>query len=154
MKKPAASLSSTALRLLATREHSRLELRRKLAARAGADDDVEAVLDRMAETGLQSDERFAESFVRSRASRFGAARIRRELDDRGVDRETAAGAMGEALQEDELMRAHSVWQKKFGVLPQDHREWARQARFLQTRGFAVDIIRKLLKETLDESAQG
>ncbi|NSL56155.1 recombination regulator RecX [Uliginosibacterium aquaticum] len=154
MKKPAASLSSTALRLLATREHSRLELRRKLAARADASDDVEAVLDRMAETGLQSDERFAESFVRSRASRFGAARIHRELGERGVDGETAASAMSEALQEDELMRARSVWQKKYGVLPQDHREWARQARFLQTRGFAVDIIRKLLKETLDESAQG
>ncbi|MFT3734899.1 MAG: recombination regulator RecX [Rhodocyclaceae bacterium] len=155
MKKPATpSLKSTALRLLATREHSRKELQRKLQAKAEDGDDVEAVLDRMAETGLQSDERFAESFVRSRAGKFGAARIRRELGDRGVDGELASTALGEVLVDDELTRARSVWNKKFGQPPVDAKEWAKQARFLQSRGFSADVIRKLLKDPVHESVEG
>ncbi|MDQ7990235.1 MAG: recombination regulator RecX [Candidatus Dactylopiibacterium sp.] len=151
-----ASLSATALRLLATREHSQLELRRKLRAREGADDEVEAVLERMRETGLQSDARFAESFVRSRGARFGQARIRRELDERGVDADTAATAVAEVLAGagDELARARAVWARRFGAPAQDRKEWARQARFLQARGFTSEVIRKLLKEPFDESAQG
>jgi regulatory protein len=140
--------------MLASREHSRFELRRKLAARAEDGDDVEAVLDRMADNGLQSDARFAESFVRAHGKRHGAARIRHELAQRGVDGETALTALAEGLQEDEMSRARSVWARKFGEAPQDGKEWARQARFLQSRGFAVDVIRKLLKEPFDESAQG
>jgi len=134
------------------REHSREELRRKLLARAEDGDDVEAVLDRMAETGLQSDERFAESFVRSKGSRMGVERLRRELLDRGVSSEVVAAALEEALLDDELSRARAVWAKKFGVVPQDRGDWARQARFLQSRGFAVDVIRKLLKEPFNEPA--
>ncbi|GAA5167155.1 recombination regulator RecX [Viridibacterium curvum] len=154
MKKPASSLTSTALRLLATREHSRQELRRKLAARADEGDDVEAVLDRMAETGLQSDARFAESYVRSRAGRLGSARIRRELGDRGVTEELASTALGEVLVEDELTRARSVWKKKFGQPPVDAKDWARQARFLQSRGFSAELIRKLLKDPVHEFVEG
>ena len=155
MKKPAQnSLKSSALRLLANREHSRVELKRKLEARATEGDDVEAVLDRMAETGLQSDERFAESYVRSRGERLGTARLRRELQDRGVTAELAEQALSQTLEEDDLSRARGVWAKKFGQLPGDAREWGRQARFLQSRGFAGDVIRKVLKESFDEPAQG
>lgn len=148
------SLNAAALRLLATREHSREELRRKLASRAGAGDDVEAVLDRMLEAGFQSDARFAESFVRSRGERFGAARLRRELAERGVAPELVAGALEGSLEADELARARAVWARKFGQAPQDPKDWARQARFLQSRGFSGDVIRKLLREPFDESAQG
>ena len=154
MKKSAASLSATALRMLATREHSRLELRRKLQAKAQEGEDVEAVLDRMADNGLQSDERFAEGFVRSRGKRFGNARIKQELAERGISKDLAVSALAEGLQDDELARARAVWVRKFGEVPQDRSAWARQARFLQARGFAVDVIRKLLKEPFDESAQG
>ncbi|MFC3667687.1 recombination regulator RecX [Uliginosibacterium paludis] len=140
--------------MLANREHSREELRRKLASKAQEGDDVEAVLDRMQESGFQSDQRFAESFVRSRGGRFGAGRIRRELEERGVASELAADAMGETLPADELDRARAIWARKFGQIPQDRKEWARQARFMQARGFAVDVIRKLLKEPFDESAEG
>ncbi len=149
-----ASLAARALRMLATREHSRDELRRKLASRAQEGDDVEAVLDRMQEGGFQSDLRFAESFVRSRGGRFGAGRLRRELEDRGVDAGLAAEVLDETLQGDELERARAIWARKFGEIPQDRKEWARQARFMQGRGFAVDVIRKLLKEPFDESAEG
>lgn len=155
MKKPSApSLKSTALRMLATREHSRAELKRKLTAKADEGDDVEAVLDRMAETGLQSDARFAESYVRSRAGKLGAARIRRELVERGVTDELAEEALDSTLEVDELTRAREVWTKKFGQPPADRLEWAKHARFLQSRGFSADVIRKLLKDPLDESAEG
>ncbi|WP_371929811.1 recombination regulator RecX [Uliginosibacterium sp. 31-16] len=151
-KKPVPSLKATALRLLSMREHSRVELRRKLKAKAQEGEDVEAVLDRMAETGLQSDQRFAEGWVRTQGGRVGIERLRRELAERGVSSEVAAAALGEGLIEDELTRARDVWAKKFGVLPQDQSDWGRQARFMQSRGFAVDVIRKLLKEPFDESA--
>jgi regulatory protein len=148
------TLKSQALRMLATREHSRAELRRKLEARATEGDDVEAVLDRMQETGLQSDERFAESYVRSRAARLGTSRLQYELVKRGVTEEMADTALSEVLEEDELTRARSVWLKKFGQPPGDRQEWARQARFLQARGFSAEIIRKLLRDGFDEPAEG
>ena len=151
-KKPVPSLKSTALRLLSMREHSRVELRRKLKAKAVEGQDVEAVLDRMAETGLQSDVRFAESLVRTQGGRVGVERLRRELADRGVSNEIAAAALGEGLVEDELTRARAVWAKKFGALPKDQSEWARQARFMQSRGFTVEVIRTMLKEPFNESA--
>ena len=155
MKKPSVnSLKSTALRLLATREHSRAELKRKLESRAEEGDDVEAVLDRMAENGLQSDERFAESYVRSRAARLGSSRLQYELNKRGVTEEVAGTALSEVLLEDELTRARGVWLKKFGQPPSDRQEWARQARFLQSRGFSAEIIRKLLRDGFDEPAEG
>jgi regulatory protein len=155
VKKPAtSSLKSTALRLLANREHSRKELKRKLEAKAAEGDDVEAVLDRMVETGLQSDARFAESFVRSRAARLGAGRIRRELGDRGVAEDLAAAALDEVLVDDELARARSVWARKFGQPPEDAKDWGRQARFLQSRGFSSDVIRKLLKDPGNEFVEG
>ena len=94
-KRTPPSLQSTALRMLATREHSRQELRRKLLSRSeedgeGAAEVVEAVLDRLAGNGLQSDTRFAESYVRSKAARMGQARLRRELLERGVSTEIVA----------------------------------------------------------------
>ena len=147
-------LKSRAIRLLTTREHSQAELRRKLASKAEEGEDVEGVLDRMVETGLQSDERFAESYVRSRANRLGASRLRRELAEKGVAEDVVDAALGEVLQEDELARARSVWAKKFGEIPQDRNAWAKQARFMQSRGFSMDVIYKLLKEPFDESAQG
>jgi regulatory protein len=153
-KRAGSSLQSQAIRLLATREHSREELRAKLRQRAEEGEDVEAVLDRVAEIGLQSDQRFAESYLRSKGARLGGARLRRELNERGVSEDLVADALEQTQLDDELTRARAVWMKKFGVLPQDRREWARQARFMQTRGFAAEVIRKLLKEPFNESAEG
>lgn len=150
--KTEVSLLTAALRLLAMREHSRAELRRKLAARVEGSDALEPLLDQLEQKGLLSDARFAESYVRSKAGRLGGGRLRRELGERGVSSDIVAAVLEEALPEDELTRARAVWKKKFGAPPQDRNEWARQARFLQTRGFAVEVIRKLLKEPFDESA--
>ena len=136
---------------MARRDHSRTELARKLAAHGSADE-IEAVITRMGELGLQSDTRYAEAFVRVKAARFGAARLRNELSRRGVERELIDEAIAGECSTPEVERARTVLHSRFHAPPIDAREWARQARFLQTRGFASDLIRKLLKEPYDESA--
>ena len=145
------SLRERALRHLARRDHSRAELARKLASHGGADE-IEAVIERMGELGLQSDTRYAEAFVRGKAGRFGASRLRSELARRGIDRDLIDEAIAGECVESEADRARAVLRGRFTEPPADAREWARQARFLQTRGFAPDLIRKLLKEPYDESA--
>jgi regulatory protein len=144
-------LKARALRSLAQRDHSRAELARKLAPHGEADA-VEAVLDRMSELGLLSDTRFAESFVRSRGARLGQRRLQHELAQRGVDEETIADALASELGKSELERARTIWARKFGSAPGDPKEWARQARFLITRGFSADVVKRVLKEPFDESA--
>lgn len=145
MKKTEPSLKQRAVAYLARREHSRAELARKLAA-YGEADDVNQVLDQLQAAKLLSDARFAEMYVKSRAVRFGAARLRQELRQRGVDDQLIAHELAEGALPDELARAREVWQKKFSAAPEDAREWAKQARFLQGRGFGGEIIRRLLKE--------
>ncbi len=145
------SLRERALRHLARRDHSRAELARKLAAHGDADE-IDAVIERMGELGLQSDTRYAEAFVRGKAGRFGASRLRSELARRGIDRDLIDEAIAGECVESEGDRARAVLRGRFTEPPADAREWARQARFLQTRGFAPDLIRKLLKEPYDESA--
>ncbi|HRP22392.1 MAG TPA: recombination regulator RecX [Thauera sp.] len=145
------SLRERALRHLARRDHSRAELARKLAAH-GESDEVDAVITRMGELGLQSDSRYAEAFVRGKAARFGSSRLRSELARRGIERDLIEQAIASECVESELERARQVLRSRFSCAPADPREWARQARFLQTRGFAPELIRKLLKEPFDESA--
>lgn len=144
-------LRHKALRLLSMRDHSRAELTRKLTG-LGTAEEIIAVIERMGELGLQSDRRYAESWVRSKAHRFGIARLKMELDRRGIDRDTIDEVLAEADEGSEFERARAVWQAKFGIVANDRREWAKQARFLQGRGFSSDVIRKLLREDVDESA--
>ncbi len=138
-------LRQAALKLLARREHTRAELARKLAA-LGNPDEIATVLDQLQQSGLQSDTRFAESYVRSQGARLGAAKLRQTLRGKGVEAEIVDGCLASAELPDELERARAVWRKKFDAAPADAREWARQARFLQGRGFSAEVIRRLLKE--------
>ena len=137
-------LKNRALRMLARREHSRAELAQKLAAH-GNTEDIQAVLDQLEQSGLLSDARFVEAFVCARASRCGAAKLRHGLRARGVSEELIAAAL-EGDRESEGARAREVWRRKFGALPQDRSEYARQARFLQGRGFSSEVIRRVLKD--------
>jgi regulatory protein len=137
-------LKAKALRLLARREHTRAELAKKLSGEAGRDE-IDAVLDRLQQAGLLSDARFAESLVAARGARFGAARLRHDLKAKGVAEEVIAGALPQDA-EAERVRAREVWRRKFGAAPADRADYARQARFLQQRGFAAEIIRKVLRE--------
>lgn len=156
---PLALLRARAIRLLARRELSRAELRRKLArprrttpgdAQAelmDADatrDMIERVLDQLEASGLLSDARAADSYVRGHANRFGRAMLDYRLRQRGITEQLIDASLAQEEVADEASRALNVWRGRFQALPADSREWARQARFLQNRGFASELIRQLL----------
>ena len=143
----ANELRQQAIRLLARREHTRVELARKLTG-LGTQEEIEAVLVDMEASQLQSDNRTAENYLRSNASRLGASRLRHTLKTRGVAPEMIEQQLAQADLPDEIERARAAWSRKFSAAPSNPKEWARQARFLQSRGFAGDIVRKLLKEPM------
>ncbi len=144
MPAPQLSLKARALRYLSMREHSRLELSRKLARHAQEGDDIAALLDFLEKNNWLSQARFSESLVHRRAARFGNSRIVAELQSHGVN--------GEALQEikaglgdSESARACEVWQRKFGAVAQDVAERSRQMRFLMQRGFSQRAVRAAMQ---------
>lgn len=141
---PSVEIEAVAVRLLAVREHSRHELHNKLG-RSFDRDTVQAVLDQLVECGLVSDERFTEHYVASRIRKgFGPLRIRAELRERGIDGDLIEawldledGAWCECLRE--------VARRRFGdERTADRRIQAKQARFLQYRGFPESLIRDYL----------
>lgn len=138
------SLKGRALRLLSMREHSRLELGRKLARHAQEGDDVEALLDTLEAANWLSQERFSEALIHRRAARFGNGRIIAELQSHGVG--------GDALQElkaglalDETARACEVWRRKFGGVATDAAQRGKQIRFLMQRGFSQRAVQAAIK---------
>lgn len=158
--KPRLSLKGRGLQILSQREHSRSELRRKLlvhARAAQAEDEpesapqateaVEAVLDWLQANHYLSEERFVESRVHARASRFGNLRIRRELAQHGVALTPDAA---QQLKDSEAARAREVWSRKFGQVAADAAERARQVRFLAGRGFSSEVIRRVVQGTGDD----
>ena len=188
MRTPPPSLKARALRLLAQREHSRIELRRKLlvalrrAERAASavdrpgdvgaaagrkaaggsivDDDsararqvqaVEALLDELEAAGWLSSARFVESRVHARAPRFGSRRIEAELARHGLEVDAGLAAH---LQTSEPDRAQAIWARKFGHPPVDARERARQMRFLAGRGFAPEVVRRVVPPPADGTGTG
>ncbi|MEO6421488.1 MAG: recombination regulator RecX [Candidatus Nitrotoga sp.] len=145
-KKPELSLYTRAMRYLVRREHSRTELHAKLLTQAKPDDNVEQVLDELAARGWLSDSRAAEQLVRMRRNRFGMQRIAYELRQKGIDENLINDALPQ-MRETELEAARNVWQRKFGVVPEDAKGKARQIRFMQSRGFMPDVIFKVLRGT-------
>ena len=143
------SLRARAMRFLARREHSREELRRKLAPHAAEGEDVEAVLDELAAKGWLSDARFAEHTARAKARRYGPAKLTHYLKSRGVDDEAIAAGIRAAGQEG-AAQLETIWKSRFRQPPMDEREKARQVRFLQGRGFALEEVLRFLK-SLDAS---
>lgn len=142
-----------AIRLLARREYARAELRERLAAKGHAPEAVEACLDELSEQGLQSDARFAESFLRSRVARGqGPVRIRAELSRRGVDDATARGAFDEAGGEvDWFELAAATLARRFSGPGKEPRERARRERFLAGRGFDFDQLRHAMTHAWDDT---
>ncbi|MGH8403462.1 MAG: regulatory protein RecX, partial [Gammaproteobacteria bacterium] len=134
-----ARIRALALKLLARREHSTRELTAKLTVRGYEPGAISAVIDVLAAKNLLSDARFVEEFVASRARRgSGPVKIRDELRSRGVDETLVETTLAE-YQDQWPANAASVRRKRFGaVLPQDYAERARQARFLQQRGFSAE----------------
>ncbi|MBA3599035.1 MAG: RecX family transcriptional regulator [Methylibium sp.] len=178
MQRPALSLKDKALSLIAQREQSRLELRRKLLAhidrlaRAGVhapaaadsatvlhdspsdppdERQVDELLDWLTAKDLLSAERFVETRVTARASRFGNLRIRQELAQHGleVDEQTDT-----SLKASELPRAHAVWARRFGAPAGDTAGRAKQMRFLAARGFSAETVRRVVKGEGAENEEG
>lgn len=172
MPRERLSLKARALGWLAQREHSRIELRRKLlrVARAeaaqrraalqadaggarpaeadpGADLEacehcVDQLLDWLQQHRYLSEERFVESRVHARAARYGNLRIRQELSQHGVSPDEATL---QQLRDSEFQRAFDVWQRKFGSPAEDASGRAKQMRFLAQRGFSADVVRRVLR---------
>jgi regulatory protein len=153
LPKQPRSLKSRALQLLAQRDQSRLELRRKLlrhagaaapggASEAGATDAVDALLDWLEAKGLLSNERFVESRVHAREARFGNLRIRSELAQHAL---ALPAELAGALADSELARALAVRARRFARTPEDAAERAAQSRFLLGRGFSPELVHRLMR---------
>ena len=145
----APSLKGRALRLLSQREHSRAELERKLKKYEEEPGTLAQALDELAAKDFISEARVVQSVLHQRASRMGAARVRQELLHKGIAPEAVAEAVA-GLQGSEFERALEVWKRRFGELPQDATERARQVRFLMARGFAGAVVAKVLRHDLDD----
>lgn len=146
MTKPTSNvytLRARALALLARREHSAKELQRKLLPHVQENDDLDALLQDFINRGWISDARFAELVINAKQKRYGSLKLAHELREKGVADELIAQATNQV---DDVENAKVVWQKKYGVTPASREEWAKQARFLQSRGFDFDVIKKVLNE--------
>lgn len=138
------SLKGRALRLLSGREYSRAELERKLESFEEEPGTLARALDELQAKGFISEQRVIESVLHRRADKLGTARIKQELLGKGLDPEAVAEALI-GLQASERERALAVWRKKFGEPPADAQAAARQMRFLASRGFGADAIRRVVK---------
>jgi len=141
---------------LARREHSRAELRNKLRRRLKDEAEpheaaaqVEKVLDELQSKGMLSDARFAAVLTRTRADRFGAARIRYEMREHELPDEVVRPAI-EQLKATEEERARNLWKRRFGHPPADAAERARQMRFLAQRGFSTSVVLRVVRSAVSE----
>ena len=143
-RKPALSLKGRALKYLAAREHSRIELARKLGPHAESAEQIEAALNELEAKGLLSARRFAESVLHRKAARFGVARLQAELAQHQLPPDITREATL-SLRETEFARAHALWGRRYGTPPASAEDRARQTRFLAGRGFSSEVIRRVLK---------
>ncbi len=148
MKPEATDARSRALALLARREHTRVELARKLEAAGFERDALQSLLDEFEAKNWLSDRRFAESWVADHRAKSGSVKLAYELRQHGVP-DSVIESVLDGEQDGELERARAVWQKKFGRPPADAAEKAKQMRFLQSRGFASAIVRRTLSGQAD-----
>jgi regulatory protein len=150
--KQSPSLKARALRLLSRREYSRQELAAKLLhlikqknedVPADIREQIEQVLNEFESQGWLSNQRFAEALVRRRSQRYGLRRVTDELQRAGIEAATITRLSGE-LDQTEFERAKALWSRKFGEIPLEQKERARQYRFLVTKGFSPELVNKLI----------
>ena len=126
---------SATLKMLMRREHSKLELLKKLQLKGYDDDVINSSISKLVEQNYQSDDRFAEDFIQMRFNQGkGPVKIALELKMRGINTFDLSTF-------DWFQLAKEIRQKKFGdVSSLDYKETAKQKRFLQSRGFNLDQI--------------
>lgn len=145
------SLKGRALRLLSGREYSRAELERKLAVFEELPGELAKALDELQAKDFINEQRVVDSVLHRRSAKLGTARIKQELQSKGLD----AGAVLDAvdlLKSTELERAREVWRKKFGQAPTTPAERGKQMRFLMSRGFGSEAIRRVVSGA-DETSE-
>jgi regulatory protein len=143
------SLKGRALRLLSGREYSRAELVKKLSPFETTSGELEKALDELQAKDFINEQRVVDSVLHRRSAKLGAARIKQELQSKGL----AAAAVLDAvdlLKSTEVERAREVWRKKFGSAPENAAERGKQMRFLMSRGFGSEAIRKVISGAFDE----
>lgn len=148
MPKPIRTVRVAAMDYLSRREHATHELFQKLLAKQDYDaEEISEALERLAEQGLLSDERFTEAFIHQRFNRgFGPLKIRAELRQKGVADDLTAEFLNTIVAEQWQESALAVRIRKYGTeCPLDVKEKARQTRFLQSRGFSSDQIHYALR---------
>ena len=137
------SLKGRALRLLSQREHSRKELEQKLKPHEETPGELAEALDFLAAKDFINEKRVVESVVNRRSTKLGAARVRQELMAKGLPADDIAEAV-QTMRGTEFERALGVWRKKFGAPPSDASERGKQVRFLVSRGFAAEVVRRVV----------
>jgi regulatory protein len=141
---PGPSLKTRALAHLARREHSRLELEKKLAPHAPNYEELARLLDGLEQCGALSSARVVEQVIHMRKSRFGSRRIVRELREKGIAENLIAAQLPN-IKEAEQLSAYEVWRKKFSAVPANAKEFGRQMRFMRGRGFTPETINRVLR---------
>ena len=146
MNKPGfqPSLKGRALRLLSQREHSRAELERKLAPHEEVPGELAKALDELQARDFINDDRAVDTLVNRRSGKLGNTRIRQELAAKGLSGDAVSEAMA-GLKETEQSRALEVWRKKFGQTAQTPQDRVKQMRFLLTRGFNAEVVRRVVQ---------
>lgn len=135
------SAKSVAVRLLSRREHSAFEIREKLLKRDFSDKEISQALIELQEGGWLSDERFAEAYIRMRQIKgFGPIRISMELEERGVKQEIVACYLNENSESWRQTLEQQYVKKYKNQVIKDYSDKAKRMRFLQYRGFSMDMI--------------
>jgi regulatory protein len=135
--------------LLSQREHSRFELERKLKAFEETPGELAQALDFLAAKDFINEQRVVESVVNRRQLKLGASRVRQELQAKGLPAEAISEAV-QAMRSTELERAREVWRKKFGEPPKDQAARVKQVRFLVSRGFAPEVVKRVVAGSDDD----
>ena len=138
-----------ALGFLSRREYSYKELEQKLRGYAEEHDDLSALLEDFKKRGWLSEERYTDQIVHARKGKFGSLRVAHELREHGVAEELISKAVAE-VKTDEVANARAICRKKYKAPPKNREEWAKQARFLQSRGFGFEVIKQVLRDDPDE----
>lgn len=135
------SITEVAVGLLARREHSGLELRRKLKSKGFSDDDISQAIEQLRANKLLSEERFTESYINMRKHRgYGPLRIEQELRERGVNAELAEQFLDRHNQEWRAIMQQQYARKYGDEMALEYSDRAKRAKYLQNRGFPLDWV--------------
>ncbi len=138
--------------MLSNREHSALELTKKLKEHAQTPDELAQVLEWLESKGFINEQRVLESVLYRRSAKLGFARVAREMQEKGLAPQAIQKAVND-LKATEADRARVVWEKKFKEKAVTALEKSKQMRFLLSRGFASSVVQQVVNSSKGSCAQ-